>query len=40
MIGAVENMPGSNATRPGDIVTSWNGKTVEVINTDAEEDWF
>ena len=36
MIGAVENMPGSNATRPGDIVTARNGKTVEVINTDAE----
>ncbi len=33
---AVENMPGSHATRPGDIVTALNGRTVEVINTDAE----
>jgi len=31
-----ENMPGSNATRPGDIVTAHNGKTIEIINTDAE----
>jgi leucyl aminopeptidase len=36
LIGAVENMPGSNATRPGDVVKARNGKTVEVINTDAE----
>jgi leucyl aminopeptidase len=35
-IPAVENMPGSRAQRPGDIVTSMSGKTVEVINTDAE----
>ncbi len=33
---AVENMPGPHSTRPGDIVTALNGKTVEVINTDAE----
>lgn len=33
---AVENMPGPRATRPGDIVTALNGKTVDVINTDAE----
>src|SRR4029077_5666718 len=33
---AVENMPGSHATRPGDIVTALNGKTVDVTNTDAE----
>jgi leucyl aminopeptidase len=33
---AVENMPGSRAQRPGDIVTTLSGKTVEVINTDAE----
>jgi leucyl aminopeptidase len=33
---AVENMPGPHATRPGDIVTALNGKTVDVINTDAE----
>jgi leucyl aminopeptidase len=36
LIPAVENMPGSRAQRPGDIVTSLNGKTVEVLNTDAE----
>jgi leucyl aminopeptidase len=36
VIPAVENMPGSRAQRPGDIVTSLNGKTVEVLNTDAE----
>lgn len=35
-IPAVENMPGSRAQRPGDIVTSMSGKTVEVLNTDAE----
>jgi leucyl aminopeptidase len=33
---AVENMPGSHSTRPGDIVTALNGKKVDVINTDAE----
>jgi leucyl aminopeptidase len=32
----VENMPGSKAQRPGDILTCMNGKTVEVLNTDAE----
>lgn len=31
-----ENLPGGHATKPGDIVTSMSGKTVEVINTDAE----
>jgi len=31
-----ENLPGGHATRPGDVVTSMSGKTVEVINTDAE----
>ncbi len=35
-IPCVENMPGSRAQRPGDIVTTFSGKTVEVINTDAE----
>ena len=35
-IGATENMPGSNAQRPGDIVKAYNGKTIEVLNTDAE----
>jgi len=34
--GLVENMPGGNAQRPGDVVTTMNGQTVEVINTDAE----
>jgi leucyl aminopeptidase len=36
LIPAVENMVGSKAQRPGDIVTTLNGKTVEVLNTDAE----
>ncbi len=36
IIGAVENMPFDNATRPGDIVQAMNGKTIEIINTDAE----
>jgi len=36
LIPAVENMPGSRAQRPGDIVTTLSGKTVEVLNTDAE----
>jgi len=36
IIPTVENMPGSKAQRPGDIVTSLSGKTVEVLNTDAE----
>ena len=35
-IGSSENMPGSDAQRPGDIVTAYNGKTIEVLNTDAE----
>jgi leucyl aminopeptidase len=35
-IPCVENMPGSRAQRPGDIVTAMSGKTIEVINTDAE----
>src|SRR6185312_3470122 len=36
VIGVVENMPDGNAQRPGDIVTSLSGQTIEVINTDAE----
>jgi leucyl aminopeptidase len=36
LIPAVENMPGGHAQRPGDIVTAMSGKTIEVINTDAE----
>jgi leucyl aminopeptidase len=35
-IGLVENMPSGNAQRPGDIVTSMSGQTIEIINTDAE----
>ena len=36
VVGLVENMPGANAQRPGDIVKSYSGKTIEVLNTDAE----
>jgi leucyl aminopeptidase len=36
IVAAAENMPGPSAQRPGDIVTSADGKTVEVVNTDAE----
>ncbi|MGH6662659.1 MAG: leucyl aminopeptidase, partial [Rhodospirillales bacterium] len=36
VIGCVENMPGSNAQRPSDVVTSMSGQTIEVLNTDAE----
>jgi len=36
VVGLVENMPGGNAMRPGDIVKSFSGKTVEILNTDAE----
>ena len=36
VMGLVENMPDGNAQRPGDVVTSMSGQTVEVINTDAE----
>lgn len=36
IIGAVENMPSGTATRPGDVVQASNGKTIEVLNTDAE----
>lgn len=35
-VGLVENMPDGNATRPGDIVTSMSGQTIEILNTDAE----
>jgi leucyl aminopeptidase len=35
-IAATENMPGGNAMRPGDILTAFNGETIEVLNTDAE----
>ncbi len=36
IVGLVENMPAHNAQRPGDIVTSMSGQTIEVLNTDAE----
>lgn len=36
IVGLVENMPGANAQRPGDVVRTMSGQTVEVLNTDAE----
>ncbi len=36
IVGLVENMPSGSATRPGDVVTSLSGQTVEILNTDAE----
>jgi leucyl aminopeptidase len=36
IFAAAENMPSGSATRPGDIITTYSGKTVEVLNTDAE----
>jgi leucyl aminopeptidase len=36
LVGLVENMPSGNAQRPGDVVKSYSGQTIEVINTDAE----
>ncbi len=36
IVGLVENMPGGNAQRPGDVITTMSGQTVEVLNTDAE----
>jgi leucyl aminopeptidase len=36
IVGLVENMPDGNAQRPGDIVKSYSGKTIEILNTDAE----
>ncbi len=36
LIPTCENMPGGNATRPGDVVTTMSGQTVEILNTDAE----
>jgi leucyl aminopeptidase len=36
LVPTCENMPGGNATRPGDVVKSMNGITVEILNTDAE----
>ena len=36
VVPSTENMPGGRATRPGDVVTSMSGRTIEVLNTDAE----
>lgn len=36
VVPAVENMPAHNASKPGDVVTSMSGKTIEILNTDAE----
>jgi leucyl aminopeptidase len=36
LIPATENLPGGRATKPGDILTALNGKTIEIVNTDAE----
>jgi leucyl aminopeptidase len=36
IVAATENMPGGKASRPGDIVKAMNGKTIEIVNTDAE----
>src|SRR4030095_5182416 len=36
ILGLVENMPDGNAYRPGDVLTSMSGQTIEIINTDAE----
>jgi leucyl aminopeptidase len=36
IVPATENMPGGRATKPGDIVTSMSGQTIEILNTDAE----
>ena len=36
ILACAENMPGSQATRPGDVVTSMSGITIEILNTDAE----
>jgi leucyl aminopeptidase len=36
LVPATENMPGGNAYKPGDVITSMSGKTIEILNTDAE----
>jgi leucyl aminopeptidase len=36
VVGAVENLPSGKATKPGDVVTSMSGQTIEILNTDAE----
>ena len=36
LVGSAENMPGGHAIKPGDVLRARNGKTMEVLNTDAE----
>ena len=36
LVAAAENMPSGSAQRPGDVITHYGGRTVEVLNTDAE----
>jgi leucyl aminopeptidase len=36
LVGAAENLPSGSAMRPGDVITSYGGRTIEVLNTDAE----
>lgn len=36
LVPMVENMPGGDSYKPGDVITAYNGKTIEVVNTDAE----
>ena len=36
LVAATENMPSGTAVKPGDVVTSYGGKTIEILNTDAE----
>ena len=36
LVPAVENLPGGNAYKPGDLITSYSGQTIEIVNTDAE----
>ncbi len=36
VVGAVENLPSGRATKPGDVITSMSGQTIEILNTDAE----
>ncbi len=38
-LALAENMPSGSATRPGDVLRMYSGKTVEVLNTDAEGGW-
>ena len=40
LLACAENMPSAHAAKPGDVVTSMSGQTIEILNTDAEEDLF